>query len=90
MKLGEFKSLGAAAAFATLLGGTSACSSRPAEACEDYYGEGAKMVDGACLDPTFSTVDELRVSCKGQVEKREVVLCECRGIKGDVWKCVED
>lgn len=92
MKLGEFKSLGTAAAFVALLGGgVSACGSHQEEACKDYFGsKEAKVVDGACLGPDFSTVDELRASCRGEVKKEEVLLCECEGIRGDVWKCVDE
>ncbi|MFA4891599.1 MAG: hypothetical protein WC604_04630 [Candidatus Gracilibacteria bacterium] len=89
MKLNEMKSIGAAAALATLLG--TACGKEPSqeELCEDYFGPGSRLVAGACLDPKFPSVFELEESCKGTVGQEEVTLCECRGIKGKIWTCTD-
>lgn len=89
MKLNEIKSIGTAAIVATFLG--TACNTSPSkELCEDYLGDGARSVSGACLSPEFTNVDALRAKCKGDVAQTEVTLCECKGIKGKIWTCIED
>ncbi len=83
----NIKTVGAAAAFAAILG--TGCNGGPnEEECREIDPD-SRPVDGACLCGKYQTVDDLRKSCEGEVIKLRG-SCDCYEVHELVWRCVEN